>query len=80
MSVKVLTELVIFSYKSLFLRQITTHSYPIRAVVRPPRLRGGLGRGVHDILAAFGELVPDFVKINNALTALITRQFHPLLS
>jgi hypothetical protein len=36
---------------------LATDDYPTRAAAHPPRLRGGLGRGFLNVLAAFGELV-----------------------
>ncbi|QXE21611.1 hypothetical protein B6N60_00288 [Richelia sinica FACHB-800] len=31
--------------------------YPTQAIAHPPRKRGGLGRGLPNVLGAFGELV-----------------------
>jgi hypothetical protein len=36
--------------------------YPTRAIAHPPRKRGGLGKGLLNVLAAFGELVLDTKK------------------
>ncbi|QXE22916.1 hypothetical protein B6N60_01603 [Richelia sinica FACHB-800] len=36
---------------------LATDDYPTRTIVHPPRLRGGLGRGLFNMLVVFGELV-----------------------
>ncbi|QXE25168.1 hypothetical protein B6N60_03880 [Richelia sinica FACHB-800] len=36
---------------------LATDDCPTRAIVHPPRQRGGLGRGLLNVLVAFGELV-----------------------
>ncbi|QXE25701.1 hypothetical protein B6N60_04421 [Richelia sinica FACHB-800] len=36
---------------------LATDDYPTRAIAHPPRLQGGLGRGLLNVLVAFGELV-----------------------
>ncbi|QXE25946.1 hypothetical protein B6N60_04668 [Richelia sinica FACHB-800] len=36
---------------------LATDDYPTRAIAHYPRLRGWLGRGLLNVLVAFGELV-----------------------